>query len=343
MANIYGRQVVMPLTNKSGGGVVAGDVVIIDTGNDNAFTTTTSGQYQGSVGIAQETIANNASGRVLVHGYAALVNVPSSMTRGRFLETHTVAKQATQNTTRRAGSFGQYLTGGTTPTAWLWGFPDNAGASGETVATSTIWDAAGDLAMATGADTAAKLTKGSDGTYLHVDPTTHLPAYLTSTYKLGTTSAGASFATGRGLYVKKITVPQAGTILSVAAFVKGNGTNYEGMFGAVYTDSGGAPINILALSGPMVTATASAALAHAIINTTVREFTMPVCVPVAAADYWIGIAFQNNDGSSLSLAYNSASGSDKTQLAGGDSIKDSSVAAFSNTTNDYCIYANVLR
>lgn len=138
MANIYGRQVVLPLANKSGGGVIAGDVVIIDTSNDGAFTTTTTGQYQGSVGVAQETIANNATGRVLVSGYATLVNVPSSMTRGRFLETHTVVKQATQNTTRRAGSFGQFLTGGTTPTAWLWGFPDNAGAAGGSAGTPAL-------------------------------------------------------------------------------------------------------------------------------------------------------------------------------------------------------------
>lgn len=34
------------------------------------------------------------------------------------------------------------------------------------VATDTIWDAAGDLAVGTGADTAAKLTKGADGTLL---------------------------------------------------------------------------------------------------------------------------------------------------------------------------------
>ena len=58
MSNIYGRQVVLPLTNKSGGGVIAGDVVVIDTANDGAFTTTTTGQWGKSLGIAQETIAN---------------------------------------------------------------------------------------------------------------------------------------------------------------------------------------------------------------------------------------------------------------------------------------------
>lgn len=156
MANIYGRQVVLPLTNKSGGGVIAGDVVIIDTSNDGAFTTTTTGGYGGSVGIAQETIANNATGRVLVAGYAALVNVPSSQTRGHFIKTHTVAKQATGASSRAAGMFGQLLTGGSTPTAWLWGMTDNAGASGETVATSAIWTTAGKAAIATGSGTATE-------------------------------------------------------------------------------------------------------------------------------------------------------------------------------------------
>jgi len=41
----------------------------------------------------------------------------------------------------------------------------------KTVATDTIWDAAGDLAVGTGADTAAKLAKGTDGTRLVSDAT----------------------------------------------------------------------------------------------------------------------------------------------------------------------------
>lgn len=129
MASTRGRQVVIPMTNKSGGSVAAGDVVIIDTGNDAAFTTTTSARSEVSLGVAQETIANNAVGRVLVEGYAALINVPASVTRGHYIETHTVAKQATGNSTRRSGSFGQFLTGGTTPTAWLWGSTDPTGAA----------------------------------------------------------------------------------------------------------------------------------------------------------------------------------------------------------------------
>lgn len=130
MASTRGRQVVVPLTNKSGGSVAAGDVVVVDTANDTAFTTTTTGRAEVSVGIAQETIANTASGRVLVAGYAALVNVPASVTRGHYVETHTVAKQATGSSTRRSGSLGQFLTGGTTPTAVLWGQTDQAASGG---------------------------------------------------------------------------------------------------------------------------------------------------------------------------------------------------------------------
>lgn len=131
MASTRGRQVVLPLVNKSGGQVVAGDVVVNDSGNDGAFTTTTSASESSKwVGVAQETIANNATGRVLLAGYAALVNVNASVTRGHFAFTHTVAKQASGSASRAAGAFGQYLTGGTTPTATLWGFPDSSSAGG---------------------------------------------------------------------------------------------------------------------------------------------------------------------------------------------------------------------
>lgn len=130
MASTRGRQVVIPLTNKSGGSVAAGDVVISDASNDTSFTTTTTGRYEGVVGIAQETIASNATGRVLIAGHAALVNVPASVTRGHYIETHTVVKQATGSATRRSGSLGVFLTGGTTPTALLGGLPDQTASGG---------------------------------------------------------------------------------------------------------------------------------------------------------------------------------------------------------------------
>jgi hypothetical protein len=125
MASTTGRRLVEYLTNKSGGSVAAGDVVIVDTSNNDAFTTTTSAGVTVLVGVAQEAIANNAAGRVCTGGYVPLVNVNASVTRGNYGKTHTVAKQATDaGSSRVAGAFCQFLTGGTTPTAHLFGFTD---------------------------------------------------------------------------------------------------------------------------------------------------------------------------------------------------------------------------
>jgi hypothetical protein len=166
MSNTYGRQVVVPLVNKSGGGVIAGDVVIIDTTNDSAFTTTTSAGFTGTCGVAQDTIANNATGRVLITGEASLVNTNgSNVSRGWYGQTHTVAKTAVATgASRTVGSFVQFMTGGTTPKGVIYPV-DLAGATGQ-VATDAIWDAAGDLAVGTGANTAAKLASGAAGTVL---------------------------------------------------------------------------------------------------------------------------------------------------------------------------------
>lgn len=115
---IRGRQFVQPLTNQSGGGVIAGDVVIVSAANDESFTTTTSAAYNSTrVGVAQESIAAAATGRVLLEGYAPLVNVSASATRGHYLLTHTVAKQATSQAGYAAGAFGQIIKAGTTPSA----------------------------------------------------------------------------------------------------------------------------------------------------------------------------------------------------------------------------------
>lgn len=170
MASTRGRSVVIPLTNKSGGSVAAGDVVVVDTGNNTAFTTSTAGTVTGGVGIAQETIANNATGRVLIAGYAALVNVSASVTRGNYGKTHTVVKQAVDaGSSRVAGTFCQFLTGGTTPDARV--FSPDLGAAAGNVAVDAIFDAKGDLPVGTGADTAAKLTVGGNGALLDADST----------------------------------------------------------------------------------------------------------------------------------------------------------------------------
>ncbi len=161
MSNIYGRQVILPLTNKSGGGVIAGDVVIVDTTNNSAFTTTTSAGFTGGVGIAQETIASNATGRVLTQGYAALVNVNASVTRGNFGKTHTVAKQATDaGASRGTGTFCQFLTGGTTPIGLVYPV-DLLGSS-----LTNPMSAQDDIIIGGSSGTPTALVKGNAGAYL---------------------------------------------------------------------------------------------------------------------------------------------------------------------------------
>jgi hypothetical protein len=133
LLDVQGRRTVGYLTNKSGGAVAYGDVVILDSANNEAFTTSTAGAEVVGVGVVTEVngIANNAAGRIAFQGYVDLVNVNASVTRGHFGKTYTVAKQATDaGASRVLGVFCQFLTGGTTPTAMLFGQPDGVTGAG---------------------------------------------------------------------------------------------------------------------------------------------------------------------------------------------------------------------
>lgn len=121
MSNPYGRSTIVPLTNQSGGGVIAGDVVVIDTAHDDSFVTTTSANFVGTVGVAQQTIGAGAVGLVCLAGKVDLVNVNASVTRGHYGATFTVAKQATDaGASRGVGTFCEFTTGGATPKAIIW-------------------------------------------------------------------------------------------------------------------------------------------------------------------------------------------------------------------------------
>jgi len=56
--------------------------------------------------------------------------------------------------------------------AVAWAAPTGGGGGSGSVATDTLWDAAGDLAIGTGANTAARLAKGSSGTFLKAGAST---------------------------------------------------------------------------------------------------------------------------------------------------------------------------
>src|ERR671923_343502 len=126
MANTaLNRTGVALLTNKSGGSVAQGDVVIVDTANASAFTTTTTGAFvNGQIGVVLEPngIANNAPGLVAFSGWIPKINLNTAATIGQLLKTHTVAKQATPHSAPLvAGDFAIALEASATPKALLFG------------------------------------------------------------------------------------------------------------------------------------------------------------------------------------------------------------------------------
>jgi len=151
MASTSGRRVVVPLTNKSGGSVALGDIVVIGNGTDDScFTTTTTAAFNARmIGVAQETIANNATGRVLIRGMT-VVNSGASLTRDHFLFASTVAKECTGSATRAAGAFGQVLATGTDPVAIVWGMPDPTVSASATAAMQAICTHQGTSSLTSG-------------------------------------------------------------------------------------------------------------------------------------------------------------------------------------------------
>ncbi len=85
------------LTNKSGGQRVVGEVVVFDTTNDSAFTTTTYQQDIRVMGVVKETIADNAAGPVYTGaGIVCTINCDAAaVARGQFLVSSTTAGKAT--------------------------------------------------------------------------------------------------------------------------------------------------------------------------------------------------------------------------------------------------------
>lgn len=106
---IRGRQVVAPLTNKSGGSLSEGAVVIIDTTADDAFTTTTISQDKKIMGVVAETIANDAAGRVIINGYVPVLAADAATSRGDYLHASSSAGKATPSSTLVQGVFGVAL------------------------------------------------------------------------------------------------------------------------------------------------------------------------------------------------------------------------------------------
>lgn len=210
MASIFGRAIIVPKTNKSGGALAKGDVVIVDGSNDNAVTTTTTGAYTGIVGVVVEEngIANDKTGRVQFGGHVALVTPNASVTRGHYAITHTVAKQAADGgASRITGAFGVFTTGGTTPEADLFVVPDGSG----TAAAGTLTT----IEEADGSPTDSAVTKlvfpnGSLGIASHVATYTPVVPTVTETFLTGNVDL-----TGANNFVDVVSVTINGTYLII--------------------------------------------------------------------------------------------------------------------------------
>ena len=188
------RQVLLTLTNKSGGSVGMGDVVYLSDGtNSDSFTTGTTPDYDGAIGIAQQAIASNAAGPVLISGYAALVNVNASVTIGHYGATYTAAKQATDaGSSRTAGTFCQFQTGGTTPDAVVWQ-PDLAGGSSFTNPMTTTGDT---IYSSDNSGTPARLAVGGANTVVHGGTTPGYSAVVPGDLDVSADNTTADSTTG---------------------------------------------------------------------------------------------------------------------------------------------------
>ena len=98
----------LSLTNKSGGDLDLGAVVVQDTGNDSALDTTTT-EGADVIGVLAEGILNDASGNVSQIG-AQTVLVQGNVSRGDYLISSTTAGRAKSNGADPTGAFGVALT-----------------------------------------------------------------------------------------------------------------------------------------------------------------------------------------------------------------------------------------
>lgn len=152
--------------------------------------------------------------------------------------------------------------------------------------------------------------------------------------ELGTTTVGGNweaFTTSR-IYMKKVTVSNAGRVLSLAAYLKGDGSGVRSYRVGLWTDATGSP-------GTIIGWTDGNGL-HLYMDTTGRWIEMPLAATVAAADYWIGLQAISDTNFSIDYA---TSGSDLNGPATSDWILDGSLMTETSTTRNYALHIAVLR
>jgi len=222
------------LTNKSGGALAYGDLVVLNNTDANGFTTTTTaGLSTRGLGVILEVggIANNASGMVAIGGWVPRVNLNTAATVGQFIKSHTVAGQATPHSSPQVeGDFGVALSASATPAAILFGSA-NGPSAGQIAGLSVL----GVTGSAT-ADAAA-ITASADNQVLTRVSSTSLTFSLPAMVKIQEqTPSGTGVVTfsSLGSYTHLYLVfsargSQAATETAIQVTLNGDtGANYDG-------------------------------------------------------------------------------------------------------------------
>lgn len=128
MNTALNRTTIAYLTNKSGGDLSYGAVVVLDNTNANGFTTTTTdGLSTRGLGVILDAagIANNATGAVAIGGWCPKITLNTAATVGQFIKTYTAAGQGTPHSSPQVeGDFAVALSASSTPSCLLFGSPN---------------------------------------------------------------------------------------------------------------------------------------------------------------------------------------------------------------------------
>jgi hypothetical protein len=303
-ARLFGQ-----FTNKAGRDLADGDVVIIDPGTNAAVTTTPEGRTQTSVGVVYGTIPSNSVGFVQLAGFTNSVRVPFSQTRGYYLETNSMALQAVGNSTRRSGSFGQLLTSGLYPQAWLWGETDQTAGGGSDPLTTK-----GDIWGFSTVD--ARIPVGANATVLTADSTQALGVKWAAGGVSPLTTKGDlwGYSTvdarvpvgGNSTFLMASSIDTLGVAWGTPAG-GGGGTSLPTVQQAVWSGTTATSVTI--------TAASSGHTLLMITNSTTGQVTGPTCTnvtwtavkqfgPSAGSSYyslWVGVVAGGSSGTSITM------------------------------------------
>lgn len=168
-------------------------------------------------------------------------------------------------------------------------------------------------------------------------------AGLTQSY-LGTNAVGATWenTSNRMVYLKKITIPSGGRLLTnVEAHLRNNtsGSNVNGAGFGLYADNAGAPREFLGVGGfPVLDSQILQTAAG--VNGLGRWLGGAFGRWLDAGDYWVALYAVDSTG--LDVAVTTTGGTDRTYTAGGGWQTDAGYTAVTTTVKNYSIRASIL-